>query len=486
MQKQEENQRHTVLIVDDEEAMCELLQESLQDQYDVSITTTGRGACELIDHRQFDLYVIDLKLPDMSGVEVLTHAKKKDEYCEVIIVTGYGSVDSASWAVNHGASSYLIKPITLDDFYRQLERCIANRVFHLRSIRSLTRSQGFSPEVRTHINDITSLYTLSRKLLFSLDLPELIQIILNDVNKRMDTSLSILCIWFLNFSELFAMPRGAALTKEELLTLLQQREKEIFTDVAREEVIQEDTSVTIFDPEEPVAGKKRDGAVLSLPLTTGGRDLGSLILFRDTPVTPHSHEYYFLHVYTSLISSIMQHAYTDIYTQLQAKTDTLTGIGNYRLFREALIREIARADRREDGFSLLIIDIDDFKKINDTYGHPVGNDVIRDLCGRIQKIMRKSDLFARYGGEEFVIILPDTGREGAQVFAERARTSIADRPFVNEGTDIHYTVSIGVADYDGHSARSDDELITRADRALYAAKHQGKNTVSIAPPIDDV
>ncbi len=480
MNKKEESS-FCVLIVDDERAMCELLKESLVDQYDVSIIHNGSDACDLIDKRHYDIYVIDLKLPDMSGVDVLSYAKKKDEYCEVIIVTGYGSVDSASWAINHGASSYLIKPITLDDFYRQLERCVANRAFHLQSIQSINESSRVSPEVQTHINDITSLYSLSRKLLISLDLPELIQIVLEDVTRRMSSALSMLCIQFLQFSEVFAMPYGKEVTQEQVREKLNTFSKEIFGPFSKKEIEEKTVSISVFPPYGGNGGKDTtDAHCLCIPLTTGGKDLGSLVLFLPKQLTRDSHEYYFLHVYTSVISSIMHHAYTDVYAQLQAKTDALTGIANYRLFADTLSREIARANRCRGIFSVIMIDIDDFKKINDTHGHPVGNEVIKHLCNTVQRTMRKSDLFARYGGEEFVILLPDTDLHGAQIFAQRLRVLIEEAEYCAEDLKVNYTASIGVARYNGDTPRRDDELISQVDGALYTSKHEGKNRVTVA------
>jgi diguanylate cyclase (GGDEF)-like protein len=165
--------------------------------------------------------------------------------------------------------------------------------------------------------------------------------------------------------------------------------------------------------------------------------------------------------------------------KLQARTDNLTGVANHRSFHETLAREISRADRSKSDCALVIIDIDDFKLINDTYGHQVGDAVIKDLTQRISTMVRKGDTFARQGGEEFSLILPDTSLEGAKLMADRVCKRIHSSPFVFSQTDIPYTISLGLSIYSGKTPRTKDALIADADKALYISKKSGKNLVSI-------
>lgn len=166
------------------------------------------------------------------------------------------------------------------------------------------------------------------------------------------------------------------------------------------------------------------------------------------------------------------------YNQLLERSirDGLTGLYNYGYFQEQLNSEINRARRYKRQFSLLILDVDYFKVYNDTNGHPAGDNVLRELAGILLSNSRNTDLVARYGGEEFVIMLPETGKEGAAAVAEKIRRAVAEYPFKYQEKQPggNLTVSIGVASFP-EDASSAGELINKADQALYKAKKCGKN-----------
>lgn len=164
-----------------------------------------------------------------------------------------------------------------------------------------------------------------------------------------------------------------------------------------------------------------------------------------------------------------------------AETDPLTGCANRRHFEARGRDEIARADRYGRRLSLVMLDIDRFKAINDTHGHAVGDRVIVTIAGVCAGVLREaSDLLGRHGGEEFVILLPETGRDGALALAERLRGAVREARVPSAGGDIAVTVSIGVAEHGRGGSLHD--LIRRADAALYAAKHAGRDRIADAPP----
>jgi diguanylate cyclase (GGDEF)-like protein len=167
----------------------------------------------------------------------------------------------------------------------------------------------------------------------------------------------------------------------------------------------------------------------------------------------------------------------------QAKTDELTGLPNRRRFDEILARELERAKRFGRPFSLLLLDLDDFKKVNDTYGHLQGDQVLRTVAKALAAESREIDEPARFGGEEFAVALPETDVRGAEKAAERIRTRIASTPISLEGrgAKVSVTVSIGISGTPDHP-RDARALVGLADEALYAAKREGKNrTVRAAP-----
>jgi diguanylate cyclase (GGDEF)-like protein len=160
--------------------------------------------------------------------------------------------------------------------------------------------------------------------------------------------------------------------------------------------------------------------------------------------------------------------------------DGLTGLYNHRYFQELMKREMSRSVRYRSVLSLMMFDIDHFKRVNDTYGHPGGDVVLRKLAELVQASMRTSDVVARYGGEEFAVILPETDPGGCKVFAERLRRKVEQMETDIDGTLVKITVSIGTATYvPGMAANDKSQLIDAADRALYQSKQNGRNRVSV-------
>jgi diguanylate cyclase (GGDEF)-like protein len=166
-----------------------------------------------------------------------------------------------------------------------------------------------------------------------------------------------------------------------------------------------------------------------------------------------------------------------------AITDDLTGLFNRRHFMERLREEFARSKRYQMDLSCIMFDIDNFKKINDQWGHQTGDKVLKELGALLERSHRTHDLAARYGGEEFILILCQTDREGAIVFAEQLRSNVQNHPFSGvKGKPLSVTVSIGVGSYPAPDVTQPDDLVRVADGALYQAKRTGKNRVISSQP----
>ena len=161
-----------------------------------------------------------------------------------------------------------------------------------------------------------------------------------------------------------------------------------------------------------------------------------------------------------------------------ATTDPLTRVLNRRALLDRLTAEVDRARRFSSSLSLLLLDVDHFKQINDTAGHLAGDSVLRQLGALLEEAVRKVDVVARYGGEEFVAILPGTSTEGGAVFAERLRERVAEQAFdIGGAVPVHLTVSIGIASFPSARVLTTEDLFARADEALYRAKSGGRNQV---------
>jgi diguanylate cyclase (GGDEF)-like protein len=158
--------------------------------------------------------------------------------------------------------------------------------------------------------------------------------------------------------------------------------------------------------------------------------------------------------------------------------DSLTGLFNRNCFNDTLAHLLALTQREDSELSLVFFDLDDFKLVNDTYGHQIGDMVLRKFGKLLSNSIRKSDIALRYGGEEFVILMPNTNHKDALMLSNRIRLNVKSTPFIENGTNLHISISGGLAVYPTH-AKTSDELIYSADSALYRAKGAGKNNIKV-------
>ena len=172
----------------------------------------------------------------------------------------------------------------------------------------------------------------------------------------------------------------------------------------------------------------------------------------------------------------VEHLYVSVMAD-RAAQDGLTGLFNKRTFQDHLRRAFSRCRNLHEPLSVILVDVDFFKRINDQWGHPVGDYVLKEIAVRLKDGFRPTDLFARWGGEELGLILPYTNGKEAAAVAERMRAGVASPPFVFEGRTIEVTISLGVAEM-VESVEDADALVARADRALYVAKEQGRDRVA--------
>lgn len=167
--------------------------------------------------------------------------------------------------------------------------------------------------------------------------------------------------------------------------------------------------------------------------------------------------------------------------QSLSRTDALTGLNNRGYWESCLIQEFNRAKRTRQACTLLIFDIDHFKKVNDTYGHPAGDEVIRNTASTLASSIRATDIAGRFGGEEFVVLLIDTGAQNANIFSERLRKKIEAITVRHEGREINYTISLGLAEMN-ETIKDHKHWLECSDNALYEAKKSGRNRSIIYVP----
>ncbi len=231
----------------------------------------------------------------------------------------------------------------------------------------------------------------------------------------------------------------------------------------------------VLETEGPMQGR-----VVALPLKAGEHYYGCMALQSDQDVRLGKDQIQTLHAAVNHLGLALRNALVFREIKLRADHDGLTRIHNRRSFDERLVQELKRHQRYRQPLSLLMIDVDHFKQVNDTFGHLAGDEVLRRIGQILQDSLRSTDLAARYGGEEFAVLLPHTPEQDSQKLAERIRKRIEDTNFGLADKGFRVTASIGVAALAAGSLQKEDDLVLKADQALYTAKRNGRNMVVVS------
>jgi diguanylate cyclase (GGDEF)-like protein len=218
---------------------------------------------------------------------------------------------------------------------------------------------------------------------------------------------------------------------------------------------------------------------LTLPLPVEGEIIGCISLNSDQPNAFDAQDLQFFSVIGYQMTATLKHFQRFSSIKDMAIYDTLTNVHNRRYFDERIGAETQKSFLSGTPLSLVMVDIDYFKNVNDTYGHTEGDKVLCKIASLLKNSVRKDDTVARYGGEEFVLILPGAKLEVTSMIAERIRRLVETTLFEVGQTQIHLTISLGISNLPSHRARSEEELIKMADHALYNAKGGGRNRVCI-------
>jgi diguanylate cyclase (GGDEF)-like protein len=228
---------------------------------------------------------------------------------------------------------------------------------------------------------------------------------------------------------------------------------------------------------------RRLGSLSIVPLKQGGVVTGAIVIESDGVGGVLMRDMRNVRLLSAVAAVSLETAVQMEEATKRARTDPLTGLANRRAFDEALARAVAEADRFGHNVGLVVCDVDNFKRVNDLYGHEVGDHVLRSIAASLSTNVRGVDLVARYGGEEIVMLLGKADVAMAWEVAERMRSAIEAKSIGVGEHLVHVTASFGVASYP-ETARLGDELFPAADKALYAAKREGRNCVRFARPLN--
>ncbi|MCL6620477.1 MAG: diguanylate cyclase [Syntrophobacterales bacterium] len=447
-----------ILVVDDDPALLQVLTRFLQGQgFAVEAHQRGGTALAAVEQQEPAVAILDLNLPDLSGLEVMRRLKATRPDTEVILFTGLGGLDSAVAALRLGAYDYLVKSeLKLPELAAVVERALERR--HLtRANRELVEDlkQAREALAQRRAQELVQIRRIGERLAGPLTLEGLTQGLADLIWE----SLPLACL-----SLVLTGPEG------ERWGEAHRRRPELSPEA--QAAWQGWLAHCLACPADPPSEAPCGWALMREEMAADGHR-GLAAGGRPEPFEREEAELF--RIFLLQGEAALRNLLLFEEVKSLAIRDGLTGLYNYRYFHEMLTQQVGQSRRYGWPLSLLFLDLDDFKVVNDTLGHPAGDVVLKSVADYLKRSVRQADILCRYGGEEFVMLLPQTPPEQAAVLAERLRAGIAGLRIPLPERELTVTVSIGVAGLPPHTDGAG--LVEAADRALYRAKEGGKNRV---------
>jgi two-component system cell cycle response regulator len=448
-----------VLVVDDIPANVKLLEARLSAEYfDVITASCGAEAIEICQRGECDIVLLDVMMPDMDGFEVCRRLKGdvKTHFLPVVMVTALDHPSDRVKGLEAGADDFLTKPVS--------------DVVLIARVRSLTRLKMMTDELRMRALTTQEIGLASRE-------GEAI------ADKGMGGRVLLVDDRASSYERL-----APVLANEHHVDVETNAAESVFIAAdGNYDLIIVSLSLENYDALRLCSQIRSLERTRGLPILAITEEDNNARMLRGLEIGVN--DYLMRPVDKNELlararTQIRKRRYSDhLRDNMQASiemaiTDALTGLHNRRYMESHLQKLAEQAVLRGKPLALMVLDIDFFKSINDTYGHDAGDDVLREFATRIRKSVRGIDLACRFGGEEFVVVMPETDMAVGTIVAERLRKAIAGDPFtIEKGTrKIEVTISIGLATLDAATGSVSD-VLKRADQALYRAKRDGRNRV---------
>jgi len=474
----------TIFVVDNEIEICNLLKDFFDFMgFDSQFETDGQKVLRDLERYEYDVLFVDLRLDAVSGIEILKKSRALKPLSEVIVVTGFGTDDTILQTFQYGASAYIQKPISFTEIKVHTEAALARRRLNINN-EKLKRIIGkHNATMVKHFEDILHIDKLSEFFNLTIDIETLVDSILAGVATLIPHQYYTFFIYEEYTKEMVILSRRGI--SHEIITTIQGETKKEFERLSNsmiEDIYKVRLSVPAdikeYNGEEKIAGADRHGFVNILVPILIENKIHSIIGVSGDGIRNAEYVEDILRIIARRISGVLKNATLHRNTKLLALTDGLTGLLNHRAFYDRLRSEYERFRRYGTYLSLIVADFDNLKFINDTFGHPTGDEVIKMIGGILQETSREADVLARYGGDEFVLLLPETNSQNAVNMAERIRSKIEKNKLNIGGKKFNCTISVGVATAPDKKITSYEDLLERADQALYESKKYGKNRVT--------
>ncbi len=485
-----------VLLVDDDPSFVEGISWALREHgYGVEGLDGARALlARLADHAAAlpDVVLLDILLGDGDGVDLLRHLKDDERWCDVpvLMLSSAAAEEYTVRSLGIGAADFVRKPVRP----RELAARVAAHLragATLRTTRdALRRTEEELVRARADAENRRKLVDILHEVTGDLAADEIYHLLA----RRVARGLSVAhCAVILDggagvgiVATAFELPKLRA--AEVTLAHFPEVGEALATSAP---VLVEDVAThPLYTGRAPAAldgGAAPIRSSIALPFAVDRATRGVFLLRRTREQPPLTAEdVAFAEAVIGAAVAVVQRAQMiettradNVRLEHLATTDPLTGLLNRRALSERLTTEMERALRYDTSVALLLVDLDHFKRVNDTHGHLAGDGVLRAVAELLAEEARSSDLVARYGGEEFLVVLPETDAAGATVLAERMRERVAGHAFRawEDGHTLHVTASIGVATFPVARIESVEDLFARADAALYRAKADGRDRV---------
>ena len=485
-----------ILVADDDPVLLGTLAWVLKEQgYDVASTNEGSKVLALMAERTPDLVLLDILFADSNGSDVLQSIKQDDRWRDipVVMMSALTLEEAAVRTLGLGAADYVHKPFRVRELLARIQAQLRMRAILSSAHASLRETREALTRVQEQADQRRHLMDILHDVTDELSTGEIYHLLARRVARALGLNqCSVVLTRHGGPPRVAAYAYETRINRDFVLTLDKYPELQTALDTGRPVLVENVMVSPLYRHVRETWA--RDGtriatrSVIAIPFAMEPEEAGVFFLRRNVtepPLTAADVE--FAETVIRAAVSAIQRA-TLIESTIAdnrrleelAQTDPLTKALNRRALSERLAAEMERVRRYSTTMSLLLIDLDHFKQINDTHGHLAGDDVLIEVAALLQRVVRAVDVVARYGGEEFVVVLPETGGPGAEAFAERLRELIEAQSFVaSRGRPIRLTTSIGVSSFPGFGVESVEDLLANADQALYRAKSEGRNRVRV-------